>query len=314
MNEKLATANEFAKETGISELCKKKIINVIKYNTTKVGAIFSDKHALFDDLPKKLKYEVVLSMYKGIVAELPFFKKRDIAFVVYVMPRLRPMPFNDCDYIYHEHEFASEVFVITKGRVNLVDEHGISYKSFLRGSLVGEIELVLKTTRLDSVQVCGDSEFLVMNKASFFSMLTEFPSIAREITTIAKEKAKRNKMAKLELMEILKLKNRGGNLSELAGKENVLSEKQYTPIAVEPDSEERHNEILTKLNDYGNRMACMESRIGRIEQCLDTLVRRLCPQLPNSPTSKTVLSGLLKKRPKRLPPIEVLGQYKEDMQ
>lgn len=239
MNEKLAAVNEFSKETGISERCKKKIVNVIKYNTAKIGAIFSEKHSLFDELPKKLKYEVVISMYDGIVAELPFFKNRDIAFVVYVMQRMRPFTLVDGDYIYHEGELASEVFVIAKGRVSLVDEHEIGYKSFLRGSLIGEVELILKTTRLDNVQICGDTEFLVMKKSCFLSMLKEFPSIAREISVIAKEKAKRNKVAKFELIELLKLKNRGGNLNELAGKENFMSKKQIIPITVEPDDEER---------------------------------------------------------------------------
>lgn len=239
MSEKLAAANEFAKETGISERCKKKIVNVIKYNTDKIGSIFSEKHSLFDELPKKLKYEVVMSMFNGIVAELPFFKNRDIAFVVFVMPRLRPIAFTDGDYIYHEGEFASEVFVIAKGRVNLVDENEISYKSFLRGSLIGEVELILRTARLDNVQVCGDSEFLAMNKANFFSMMKEFPTIAREVSMISKEKAKRNKIAKLELFELLKVKHRGGDLNDLAGKQNFLNKKAFVPIALEPDVEER---------------------------------------------------------------------------
>lgn len=239
MNEKLAAAQEFAKETGISELCKKSIINVIKYNTTKVGAIFSEKQSLFDELPKKLKYEVVLSMYHGIAADLPFFKNKDKSFVVYVMPRLRPIAFRDGDYIWQEAEFASEVYIIVKGRVNFVINHDISYKSFLRGSLLGEVELILKTTRFDTVQAYGDCEFLFIDKISFYEMLNEFPSIAREVTLIAKEKAKRNKIAKRELVEMIKLKRRGENLNDLAGKQTLVKQMSIISAEVEPDEEER---------------------------------------------------------------------------
>lgn len=239
LNEKLAAANAFVKDTGISEQCKKKIIQLIKYNTTKVGAIFSDKHSLFDELPKQLKYEVVLSMYNGIVAELPFFNKRDTAFVVFIMPRLRPVSYRDGEYIYRYGEFACEAFVISRGRVNLVDENEISYKSFLRGSLVGEVELVLKTTRLDSMQVCGETECLTMSKESFFAVLNEFPAIEREFVAIAKERAKRNAKARLELSVILKLKNQKGDLRALGGKLASIDENPETQRLTQLDSMER---------------------------------------------------------------------------
>lgn len=239
LNEKLAAAKTFGEETGISELCNKAIVRLIKYNNTKVGAIFSDRHSLFDELPNQLKYEVVLSMYNGIVAELAFFKNRDISFVVFVMQRLRPVSYQNEEFIYRYGEFACEAYVITRGRVSLVNENEISYKSFLRGSLIGEIELILKTTRLDSVQACGEIECLSMSKNNFAAVLNEFPAIDREFTAIAKERAKRNFKAKHELSLILRLRNQIGSLKGLAGKTVTIKEDPITPPVGKLDSADR---------------------------------------------------------------------------
>jgi hyperpolarization activated cyclic nucleotide-gated potassium channel 1 len=225
LNEKLAATNEFAKETGISERCKKKITLVIKYNTLKAGSVWNDKHQLFNELPKDLRYEVALSMYSGVAQELPFFKDKDKAFVVFVMPLLKPFAVVNNEFLYREGEFPCEVFFIVKGRVNLVlGQTDIAYKSFLKGSYIGEIELIVPNSRLDNCQAFGESEFLLMQKEDFSSFLNEFPSEARAIKQTAKEKLKRNGKAKQELLALLKLKTEFGNLKVLAGRQNFLKE------------------------------------------------------------------------------------------
>mmetsp|Transcript_6805 Transcript_6805/g.12291 ORF Transcript_6805/g.12291 Transcript_6805/m.12291 type:complete len:645 (+) Transcript_6805:1942-3876(+) len=223
LNEKLAATNEFAKETGISERCKKKITSAVKYSTIKSSNIWNDKHQLFNELPKDLRYEVALSMYSGVAHDLPFFKGKDKAFVVYVMPLLKPSAVLNGEYLYREGEFPCEVYFIVKGRVNLViGKSEIAYKSFLKGSYIGEVELIMMEARLDNCQAFGDSEFLVMQKEDFANILEEFPSEAKEIKRTAREKYKRNRKAKQELTALLLIKTEVGTLDVLAGKQNFL--------------------------------------------------------------------------------------------
>lgn len=225
LNEKLAATNEFAKETGISQICKRKISAVIKYSTLKSGSIWNDKHSLFNELPKDLRYEVAVSMYSGVASEMPFLKFKDKAFVVFVMPLLKPIELPDTEYLYREGEFPCELFFIVRGRVNLVlGKNEISYKSFLKGAYIGEIEMFTRTTRFDSCQAFGGTEFLVMQKEDFYKLLHEFPSEAKEIKKIAKEKQARNQKAKNELAALIKLKSAYGNLNSLAGKQNFLTD------------------------------------------------------------------------------------------
>jgi hypothetical protein len=223
LNERLAATNEFAKETGISESCKKKISAVVRYSTLKSGRILTSKDSLFSELPKDLRYEVALSMYDGVASDFPFFEGKDKSFVVYCMALLKPLAILDGGYLYREDEFPSEVFFIVRGRVNLVLEHSeIAFKSFLKGSYIGEIELFSRTTRLDNCQAFGDSEFFVMHKKHFLAMLEEFPSQAKEIKRTAKEKKARNAKVKGELLALLKAKTEFGNLAALGGMANIF--------------------------------------------------------------------------------------------
>lgn len=65
LTSKLAAVHEFAKETGIDNKVKHEIRAALKYNTSVMGTVWSEKHSLFHELPKSLRYEVTKSLYHG---------------------------------------------------------------------------------------------------------------------------------------------------------------------------------------------------------------------------------------------------------
>ena len=223
LSAKMAAIQEFAKETGISPDCKLKIRNAIRYNTYKQGTVWSDKHSLFNELPKALRFEVVSSMYNGIYKEFPMFAKKDPSFTIFVMPLLKPLRISSGDYLYKEGDYADEVYFITRGRVNFVIRGSeIVYKSFLRGSYVGEIEVIRHSPRINNAIGYGECEFLVLGKHDFSEMLSEFPNERKEIVKVANERARRNKQAVMETLELIKLKAKKGNIEDLAGHDRLL--------------------------------------------------------------------------------------------
>lgn len=220
---KMVAVQEFARQTGISQEVKGKIRDAVKYNTYKMGSIWNDKHSLFSELPKALRYEVAWSMYNGVAKEFPIFSFFEGSFLAAVMPLFRPVQHQDSDYLYHEDDYPDEVFFITRGRVNFVlVPSEIVYKSFLRGSYLGEIEIFKKVNRVNHAICYGECEFLTLLKYDFLRFMEEFPAEARELRRIATEKANRNKQAYLETLELLKLRAAKGSLTDLAGKGRVV--------------------------------------------------------------------------------------------
>lgn len=82
--------HQFSKETGIDTKVKQEIRRALKYNTNQTGTVWSDKHSLFKELPKKLRYEVATTIYNGKAYRMPFFRDSDPQFVISVVPKLRP--------------------------------------------------------------------------------------------------------------------------------------------------------------------------------------------------------------------------------
>lgn len=220
---KMAAVQEFAIQTGISHEVKAKIRDAVKYNTYKMGSIWSDKHSLFSELPKLLRYEVVWSMYNGVAKEFPIFSFFEASFLAAVMPLFRPVRQQDSIYLYREDDYPDEVFFITHGRVNFVIVPSeIVYKSFLKGSYLGEVEIFKKVNRVNNAICYGECEFLTLLKYDFLRIMEEFPAEAKELKRIATEKANRNKQAYVETLELLKLRAAKGSITDLAGKGRVV--------------------------------------------------------------------------------------------
>lgn len=235
LSSKMAAIHEFAKETNIGPEVREKVRDAVRYYNWKMGSVWSDKHSLFNDIPRALQYEVALSMHGGIIKDLQFFTGKGRSFVLHFMPLFKPLKHSNSSYLYKEGEYADEMFFISKGRVNLVlFPREIAYKSYLRGSYVGEIEILKLVKRIDNAQVFGDSEFLSVSRSDFLEALEEFPVESQEIRKIADERYRRHTQAKLETEELLRLKKQRGTLQDLAGRERVftykdMSEQEITP-------------------------------------------------------------------------------------
>ena len=101
LTQKMAAVNEFCNETAIQKDLKKQVTNAIKYNSEKIGLSWEDKIAIFSELPKDLRYQLCMNMYQGVVRNLQFFQGRDVAFVVSIVPYLKPLNVQDEKVIYH---------------------------------------------------------------------------------------------------------------------------------------------------------------------------------------------------------------------
>jgi CRP-like cAMP-binding protein len=259
---KMAAVQEFARQVGISQEAKIKIREAIKYNAYRMGSIWSDKHALFNELPKALRQEVAWSMYNGVARDFPVLRLFESSLVSAMMPHFKPLKQNEGEYLYAEGDYPDQVFFITLGRVNFVImPREISYKSFLKGSYIGEVEIVKHISRTNTAVCCGICEFLILSKYDFNKILEDFPSEAKLFRKIALEKATRNKQAYLETIELLKLKAAYGSLEDLAGQSRIIK------VECENDAEEN------VMDQVSGRVKQVEESLGENRNGLEELSR-----------------------------------------
>jgi len=269
--QKIATVQELAQQASLSHEITLKVRDAIRYNTLKTGNIWSDKHSLFSELPKNLRYEVATTMYGGVVKDIYIFRQKEKAFVNYIMPLLRPMHVYETQFLYKQGEYPDEVFFITFGRVDFVImPREIVFKTYYKGSYVGEVEIIRDISRLNTAVVVNLSELLVLSKSDFHTVMEEFPNERVEMTRVANQRIRKDKLAYLETFELLKFKEIHGDLKGLIGKARAVAVQDTDP-SEENDSEAEEDERLSELVAEAREMRAIMQQIQLFAQEVETL-------------------------------------------
>lgn len=105
---KLNNLDEFCKELNIKEETKQKLKASIEYSANKITYQWLDpKQVIFNELPMRLKYEMLVSLYEKLILDCPFFNSFDISFVIKVVPLLKPLFIKAGEPIWSEGDYSS---------------------------------------------------------------------------------------------------------------------------------------------------------------------------------------------------------------
>lgn len=105
---KLNNLDEFCKELNIKEETKQKLKASIEYSANKITYQWLDpKQIIFNELPMRLKYELLVSLYKKLILDCPFFNSFDISFVIKIVPLLKPLFIKSGEQVWLEGDYSS---------------------------------------------------------------------------------------------------------------------------------------------------------------------------------------------------------------
>lgn len=204
LNTKLLYIKLFAKDTKLPDSLVKKINKYIKGLSDNVIIDEKQRKALLIQLPKSIRLEVAMSMQGRAACKVDFLKEQDVAFLANVVPLLQQQKFADNEFVYQIGDLPEEVYFIVSGRVNYVYKHlNTIFKTEVKGSYFGEVELLGQVPREFSTLTEGNCEFLVMNKATFKQVMKEYPKVAQQITETAANHKALSLLAQNELVQML---------------------------------------------------------------------------------------------------------------
>ena len=267
LGDKLMAVQELTRQTGISQGIKDKIREAIKFNAWKSGNIWKDKYALFNELPKPLQYEVAWSIYDKAALHFPVFRKFETGILVKMMPLMRPVRMNKGEFAYKEGSYPDLVYFVTLGRVGFVLlPSEVLYKSFVKGSYFGEVDILTQSNRQDHSLCLTSCEFLVLSKFDFLKILDDFPSDAKKIHKIAKEKGIRTSRARSEVLFLLQLKLKGGTLQQIP-EENEENEGKTRNL------EERMGKIEKVVKKQNREIESLKENIEETAELIEKIVR-----------------------------------------
>ena len=198
----------FLNEAQLDKETRDELREAIIFSSNLNGMSFDEKIELFNELPRNLKIKVAYKMYSGAVNRLLFFDNKDPTFVLQIVPHLTPHLIPDNEILYDEGNYADEMYFILVGRVVMTySPKNLVYKSYLKGSYFGEIEIIDKSTRIDRTLTFGECKLLTLSRSVLLQVFDDFPKELEYFKEIAMERKarhiqSRNKIAKLANSEL----------------------------------------------------------------------------------------------------------------
>ena len=290
LNSKLQLVELLAKDTRLPDHLVKLVRKEVKHSAETIALDETQRQSLLMHLPKTLKYEIAMTMYQHSAIQISFFLQQDKAFAANILPLLSQVTKQSHDFVYRKGDYADEMYFIVSGRVNYVyGVHNYVFKSIVKGSYFGEIELLEQRPRDFAVIAEEDCTFIVMNKGVsarqlFDSVLVEYPKVAESLLATAEARKLRNLQALQELADLLEVVEirKESTYEDLAGKTSLTQEPVYEAKA---DSETQEDEgVRSKLiiedmqgecRKLQGAVADVQRTATKILECLQEKPRRL---------------------------------------
>ncbi|KAL1455318.1 hypothetical protein WDU94_009421, partial [Cyamophila willieti] len=163
----------------------------------------SDEEKAVSCLPDKLKAEIAINVHLDTLKRVEIFQNTEAGFLCELVLRLRPVLFSPGDYICRKGEVGKEMYIVNRGRLQVVADNGKTVLATLRaGSYFGEISILNMGTagnrRTASVRSVGYSDLFVLSKTDMWDVLKEYPAARVRLESIAVKRLQKYKRTPLE--------------------------------------------------------------------------------------------------------------------
>jgi len=122
-------------------------------------------------------------------------------------PKFGPERFFAGDVIIQQGDFPEKFYIISQGRVEVVDQQANGIERFITtlqaGDYFGEIGMMRQTRRVATVRALTDVNVMSMDRATFVGWLNSSPVIQEELETLVQKRTGPLKLPLLDTDELL---------------------------------------------------------------------------------------------------------------
>jgi glucose-6-phosphate 1-dehydrogenase len=119
---------------------------------------------------------------------VPMFRGADPILLGQVSMMLRPRAVSEGETIVRQGEAGQEMFLISRGEVEVVDAEGRQLAVLRDGDFFGEVALLLDHPRIATVKALTPCDLFVLERAAFANILHDHEAFARCIRAAARER------------------------------------------------------------------------------------------------------------------------------
>lgn len=249
-DQKLNTLIQIRNQYNIDNLLYNRLKRALKYGTTQKD---DEKMTFLNELPLNLRIELSVIMHKNVVQGIEFFKNKPPTFIALIGPYLKPFHIGKDEYIFHEGEYADEMYFIKEGDVAIVlkEFNNFEFMTIAKGYHFGEVDLLFGDTRKYTYMASTDVELLALSKKDFTKIFfSEFRDIGCEIFTNAHKRRLRSAKYHKEAIEFCQKqadKKKSYYSADRSVKSSIYGFRPQLSIAKKSQTNMRDSELFSKF-------------------------------------------------------------------
>ena len=116
LESKLNILEDINTQYPMNELLYKKIKKHIKEEFKR---IVLERYKLLETLPNKYRNDLIYCMHSQHIKELQFLKNQSHDFIIFVLPKMKPLRLVKHDILFGIGEFLEEMYLVTRGKLSL---------------------------------------------------------------------------------------------------------------------------------------------------------------------------------------------------
>ena len=210
--------NEINKEKNIDKKILEKFTIYLEYLEQNKKYISSkNSNNFLSDISLDLTYKLARNIHSDLINNVIFFQDKKMNFIAQITPYLTTRLYKKGSIIINRSEYPSFVYFLISGSVGFFNKIGLQFRTYIKGSYFGEIEIFKSCLRQFEVRAIEESKILILSREVFLRSMVNFPEVNEDYYKIAIKRDILNKKS-----ERLMRKNEIYNYKKLMSRTSII--------------------------------------------------------------------------------------------
>nr|XP_032527728.1 cyclic nucleotide-gated cation channel subunit A-like [Danaus plexippus plexippus] len=232
-----------------------RVIRWFAYTWAESGAL--DEENVLSSLPDKLKAEIAIRVHLDTLRKVRIFQDCEPGLLEALVLKLRLQVFSPGDYICRKGDVGKEMYIVKRGRLQVVADDGKTVLATLSaGSVFGEVSVLeiagnrTGNRRTANVRALGYSDLFCLAKRDLWEALADYPDARATLTERG-----------------CQLLRKDGLLDETVFQNAQTTQQslEETVHQLEATVEMLHNRLQGLLSNFGEQQAKLKQRLNKVE-------------------------------------------------
>ncbi|HJZ12536.1 MAG TPA: cyclic nucleotide-binding domain-containing protein, partial [Acidobacteriota bacterium] len=125
---------------------------------------------------------------RDVLQQIPLFQNADARFLNALVMELKPEIHSAGESIVRKGEAGEEMYLISKGEVEVLDDNGQPVAELKEGNFFGELSLLLSEPRNATVRARTACDLYVLSKQDFRNAVREYPEFGNALLDVVKKR------------------------------------------------------------------------------------------------------------------------------